>query len=154
MGGNTLIRRLLALVTLAMLGACNLPAADKESDGVARAFYGEVRGGGDLSRDPHLDPALTTPQAVAALAQVRAWAPGASPTQVQNSGWSYNSSSGQGAQAQLSHTYVYPGATVHVQTVMRKLPGQTNWTIVGFTANADTGPAVSVGAPPKSGDDD
>ena len=148
------MRRRLVLAALAALGACSLPTADKQSDAIARGFYSEVRGGADLSRDAHLDPSLTTPEAVAALARVRDWAPGAAPTKVNSTGWSYNSNAGQGAQAQLSHAYVYPGATVHVQTVLRKLPGQTNWTVVGFEANADTGPAVAVGVAPKSPSDD
>lgn len=143
------MKRVLVVAALALLGACNFPAADKESDAIARAFYGEVRSNADLSRDPHVDPALATPEAAAALARVRDWAPGAAPTKVNNAGWSYDTTAGQGSVAQLSHAYVYPGATVHVQTVLRKLPGQTNWTIVGFEANTDTGPAVTVGAPPK-----
>jgi hypothetical protein len=151
--GATMDRRIPVLAALAALSACNLPAADKESDGIARAFYGEIRSGADLSRDPHVDPSLATAQAQATLAGVRAWAPGAKPTQIQNSGWSYNTNAGQGTQAQLSHTYVYPGATVHVQTVMRKLPGQSAWTIIGFTANTDSGAPVAVGAPPKSSDE-
>jgi hypothetical protein len=143
------MRGALALVALGFVAACNLPTPDKESDAVARAFYAEVRSNADLSRDPHLDPALTTPETVAALARVRDWAPGAAPTKIDTAGWSYNSTAAQGSEAQLGHAYVYPGATIHVQTVMRKLPGQTNWTIVGFEANADTGPAVAVGIAPK-----
>ena len=144
----------LAFAALAALGACSLPAADKESDALARAFYGEVRAGADLSRDPHVDPALATPQAAAQLAAVRAWAPGQAPEQINNAGWSYNSSLGQGAVAQLSHAFVYAGATVHVQTVLRKLPGQTAWTVVGFEANAENGPAVALGVQPKSAGDE
>ena len=144
----------LALAALAALGGCSLPAADKESDTIARAFYGEIRSGADLSHDPHLDPALTTPEAATALAAVREWAPGQAPTQVNNTGWSVDSTAGQGSQAQLSYAYVYPAGTVHVQTVLRKLPGQTTWTIVGFEANAATGPAITVGVPPKSPGDD
>jgi hypothetical protein len=144
----------LAIAAVAALGACSLPTADKESDAAARAFYGEIRSGADLSRDPHLDPALTTPQAAAALAALREWAPGQTPTQVDNTGWSIDSTAGQGSQAQLSYAYVYPSATVHVQTVLHKLPGQTSWSIVGFEANAATGPAIAVGVPPKSASDD
>jgi len=148
-----MIRPLLSFGAVLALSACSLPAADKESDGIARTFYSEIRSGADLSRDPHLDPSLTTPQAQAALAGVKAWAPGAAPTQIQNTGWNYNTNAGQGTQAQLSHTYVYAGASVHVQTVLRKLPGQTNWTVVGFMANADAGAPVQVGVAPKSSDD-
>ena len=146
------MKRVLALAALTALAACSLPTPDKESEAVARAFYAEVRSNADLSRDTHLDPALTTPEAATALARVRDWAPGAAPTKVNDTGWSFDSTAGQGSRAQLSHAYVYPGATVHVQTVLRKLPGQTAWTIVGFEANADTGPAVSVGVPPSGPD--
>ena len=144
------MKRTLVLAALALLGACSIPAADKESDAIARGFYSEVRSNADLSRDPHVDPALATPEAAAALARVRDWAPAAAPTKVSNTGWSYDSNAGQGSVAQLSHAYAYPGATVHVQTVLRKLPGQTNWTVVGFQANAQTGPAVAVGVAPEA----
>ena len=153
-GSRRGLRRAIILSGFAAVSACSLPAADKESDGIARAFFSEVRGGQDLSRDPHVDPALTTATAQAALAQVRAWSPGAAPTQVNNAGWSYNGNAGSGSTAQLSHAYVFPGRTVRVQTVLRKLPGQTSWTVIGFEANTDSGPAVMVGTPPKSGSDD
>jgi hypothetical protein len=143
----------LAFAALAALGACSLPVADRESDALARAFYGEIRSGADLGGDPHVDPALATPQATAELAAVRAWAPGQAPKQVSNGGWAYDSSLGRGADAQLDHTYVYAGATVHVRTMLRKLPGQTSWTIVGFQANAESGPTVAVGVPPKGAGD-
>jgi hypothetical protein len=143
------MKRVLVAMALALLAACNIPAADKQSDAIARAFFAEIRSGADLSRDPHVDPALTTPEAAAALARVRDWAPGAAPTKVNNAGWSYNSTVGQGSIAQLSHAYVYPVASVRVQTVLRKLPGQTTWTVVGFEANAETGPAVAVGVAPQ-----
>ncbi|HEY3799514.1 MAG TPA: hypothetical protein VGL58_14270 [Caulobacteraceae bacterium] len=136
-----------------VLAACSLPTMDKESDGLARTFYAEVRSGADLTHDAHVDPALASPDAIAALAPVRGWDAGQQPKQVSNTGFSFNSDTASGTTAQLSHAYVYAGGTVHVTTVMRKLPGQTTWTIVGFQANTDTGPAVSVGALPKSNDD-
>ena len=148
------MKRVLALAALTALAACSLPAPDKQSEAVARAFYAEVRSNADLSHDRRLDPALTTPEAAAALAKVRDWAPGAAPTKVNDAGWAFDSTAGQGSRAQLSHAYVYAGATVHVQTVLRKLPGQPEWTIVGFEANADTGPAVSVGVPPNGPGDE
>jgi hypothetical protein len=150
----TISRRWASLAAFIALAACSLPPADKDSDRVARAFFSEVRSGADLSRDPNVDPALATPAAQASLAQVRAWSPGAAPTKVDNAGWSYNSTAEAGSTAQLSHAYAFPGGTVRVETVLRKLPGQTNWTIVGFQANADTGPAVTVGTRPKTGSDD
>jgi hypothetical protein len=143
------MQRILVLAALALLAACSFPVADKESDAAARAFYAEIRSDADLSRDAHLDPSLATPNAAAVLARVRDWAPGQAPTKVTNAGWSYDTTAGQGSVAQLSHVYAYPGATVHVVTMLHKLPGQTSWTIVGFQANTDTGPAVAVGAPPK-----
>jgi hypothetical protein len=146
--------REIALTAPVVLAACSIPAGDKQSDGVARAFYAEVRSNADLSRDPHVDPALATPAAAAELAAVRAWAPGEAPKQVNNTGWSYNSSLGQVAVAQLSHAYVYAGDTVHVQSVLHKLPGQMTWTIVGFEANAEHGPAVTVGVQPKGAGDE
>jgi hypothetical protein len=147
--------RLLALAVLAGAAACNLPAADKASDAIARAFYGEVQSGADLTRDPHVDPALETPEAAAALAQLRAESPKGAPDSVRNTGWRYNTSAGSGTVAQLSHDYVYGSKSVAVQTVLRKAPGQTNWMIVGFegAASGASSPVV-VGVPPKLDSDD
>ncbi|HVN02050.1 MAG TPA: hypothetical protein VMT68_17755 [Caulobacteraceae bacterium] len=119
------------------LAACSLPVADKQSDAVARAFYDELRAGADLTRDPHLDPALKPAAAALSPADVRAQIPSGPPTKVNVTGWNYNTSSGEGSNARLSHDYVYAGRTVHVMTGLRKYPGQADWTIVGFRAIAD-----------------
>ena len=131
-------RRLIAPVLLVLaLAACNLPAADKESDADARGFYDELRTGADLSRDPHLDPAFRAAAAALSPADVKAQIPAGAPTKVNVTGWSYDSTAGAGSKATLSHDYVYAGRTVHVMTGLHKYPGQTAWTIVGFRAIAD-----------------
>jgi hypothetical protein len=148
--------RLFSIAAAALaISACSLPAADKESDQIARTFYQELRTGADLDRDAHVDPSLKTDAAQAEIAQLRAWLPAAAPTSVQNTGWNYSSSTGAGAWAQLAHAYVYPDRTIRVETVLQKAPGQTMWSIVGFEAERDgatQGPLI-IGTPPKSASD-
>jgi hypothetical protein len=137
--------------------ACNLPVADKESDGIARAFYDEVRTGADLTRDPHVSPALETDEAQAELAQIRAVIPAGPLTAVHNTGWHYATSTETGSSAQLGHAYDYAGKTIRIQTIMQKAPGQTSWSIVGFQAGLDgaaTAPIVVGVAPRSPGDID
>jgi hypothetical protein len=139
---------LCALALGLLAAACSLPPADKESDGIAKTFFEEVRTGADLTRDPHLDPALQTPVADAGFAQIRAHLPPGAPTKVNNAGYSYNSSTGTGSTAALSHQYVYGARTITIQTFMKKPPGGTQWFVVGLEADlGGAEPAVVVGTP-------
>jgi hypothetical protein len=137
------------------IAACSLPAADKESDGIARALFDEVRGGADLSRDAHVDASLQTPIAGEGFTRIRSLLPPGAPTKVNNTGYSYNSSSGTGSTARLSHQYVWSARNVTIQTFMKKPPGGTNWVI--YAVEADVGgaqPAIVVGTePPPSSND-
>ncbi|HEY2708297.1 MAG TPA: hypothetical protein VGI95_09605 [Caulobacteraceae bacterium] len=144
-------RRALALAVCLFASACSLPVADKESDGLARTFYDEMRSGADLSRDPHLSPAVRAAAAATTPDQLRAQIPAGPWTKINVTGWNFNSSSETGASATLGHDYVYPKATVHVMTGLHKEPGQTAWTIVGFRAIADGSPqpALVLGAMPQ-----
>jgi hypothetical protein len=140
---------------VAALGACSLPVADKESDGVARTLFDEVRTGADLSRETHLDPSLQTPAAAAGFAQIRAALPPGAPTKVNNTGFSYNSSTGTGAAARLSHQYVYADRSVTIQTFLKKPPGGTTWFVVAVEADpGGAQPAIVVGAEPASSSSD
>ena len=152
------MRHVLTIGSLAItvaLAACHLPAGDKESDQIARTLYDELRSGADLARDPHIGAALKTDDAKAQIAQLHALLPAAAPTSVQNTGWNYASTAGAGASAQIAHAYVYPDRTIHVQTVLRKAPGQASWTIIGFEAERDgaTGEPIILGTAPKSASD-
>jgi hypothetical protein len=137
------------------IAACSLPVADKESDGVARTFFDEVRSGADLSRDVHVDPSLQTPITGDGFARMRSALPPGPPTKVNNSGYSYNSSSGAGSMARLSHQYVWGARNVTIQTFMKKPPGGTNWVI--YAVEADLGgaqPAIVVGTEPAASSSD
>ncbi len=141
----------LALLAVVALVACALPTPDKESDAAARGFFDEVRTGADLSRDPHVDASLLTPDAAASIAQIRAALPAGAPTGVSNSGWSYNSSAATGARAQLSHAYKFGARSITIQTVLAKPPGGTLWRIVGVEADLGGAAApIVAGAAPKS----
>jgi hypothetical protein len=147
--------RAVPLLAVLALGACNLPVADKESDALARGLYDELRTGADLARDPHLDPSLRAAAAALPPAVVRAQVPRGPWTKLNVTGWNYASSSGAGANATLSHDYVYPGRTVHVMTALHKDPGQAAWTIVGFRAIADgADQPIVLGALPKPDSND
>jgi hypothetical protein len=145
-----------ALAAGLWLAACSLPVADKESDGIARAFFDEVRTGADLGRDTHVDASLQTPIAAEGFARIRTLLPPGAPTKVNNTGYSYNTSSGVGSMARLSHQYVWGARDVTIQTFMKKPPGGTNWVI--YALEADLGgaqPAIVVGTePPASSNDD
>ena len=146
---------IVALAASLAAAACSLPVADKESDGIARAFFGEVRAGADLSRDAHVDPSLQTPITGEGFARIRSLLPPGSPTKVNNTGYSYNSSSGTGSMARLSHQYGWGARNVTIQTFMKKPPGGTNWVI--YALEADLGgaqPAIVVGTEPAPGSSD
>ncbi len=146
---------IVALAAGLLIAACNLPVVDKESDGVAKAFFDEVRTGADLSRDGHVDPSLRTPITDQGFARIRSLLPPGPPTKVNNTGFSYNSSSGTGSTARLSHQYVWGARNVTIQTFMKKPPGGTNWVV--YALEADLGgaqPAIVVGTEPAPSSSD
>ena len=142
----------IATLTAALaVAACNLPVVDKESDGVARTFFDEVRSGADLGRDTHVDPSLETAIAAEGFSRIRTLLPPGPPSKVNNTGYSYNTSSGVGSAARLSHQYVWGAREVTIQTFMKKPPGGTSWFI--YALEADLGgaqPAIVVGAEPAA----
>jgi len=146
---------LAAFMAALAIGACSLPVVDKQSDGVARAFFEKIRTNEDPVHDAHLDPSLQTPIAAAGFAQIQASLPPGAPTKVNNAGFSYNSSSGTGSVARLSHQYVYGARTITIQTFMKKPPGGTSWFIVGIEFDpGGAQPAIQVGAEPASSSSD
>lgn len=122
---------LLPMLAAATLGACSLPAADKESDAEARKLFDEIRNGADLREDPNLADFLRTPDKLADLAAIKGELPPGEPTKVENRSWNYNSTN-SGSVATLTHAYIYPDNTVMAETVLRKGPGEKTWTIAGF----------------------
>jgi hypothetical protein len=143
---------IVALTACLAIAACNLPVADKASDGVARTFFDEVRTGADLSRDTHVDPSLQTPITGEGLARIRSLLPPGAPTKVNNTGFNYNTDTATGSTARLSHQYVWGARNVTIQTFLRKPPGATIWFVVGVEADfGGTQPAVIVGAEPNVG---
>jgi hypothetical protein len=133
------------------LAACSLPVADKESDGIARHVFDEIRTGADVAADPHLDPSLRTPLASMGFAQIHAQLPPGPPTKVNNTGFSYNSSSGTGSNARLSHQYVWGARSVTIQTFLKKPPGGTVWFVTAVEADlGGANPAIVVGTEPSA----
>jgi hypothetical protein len=126
----------LPVVLVLLLGACSLPAADKESDADARQLYEEIRTGADLSQDPHLADFLKTPDHLAELAAWKSMLPPGSPDKIENRSWNYNATT-EGSVATLTHAYVYKDNTVFAETVLRKGPGEKAWTIAGFHISLD-----------------
>ncbi|HZZ90217.1 MAG TPA: hypothetical protein VFE13_17945, partial [Caulobacteraceae bacterium] len=125
---------------------------DKESDGIARHVFDEIRSGGDVTADPHLDASIRTPLASMGFAQIRSQLPPGPPTKVNNAGFSYNSSSGTGSTARLSHQYAWGPRSVTIQTFLKKPPGGTAWFVTAV--EADLGgprPAIVVGTEPSEG---
>jgi hypothetical protein len=146
---------LVALTAALALASCNLPAADKESDGIARGLFEKIRTDEDPSHDTHLDPSLQTPSAAAGFAQIHGLLPPGAPTKVNITGYSYNTVSGAGTTARLSHQYVYGPRSITIQTFMKKPPGGTSWFIVGVEADlGGAQPGIVVGAEPAVGSSD
>ena len=145
-----------ALTAGLALAACSLPVVDKESDGIARTLFDEVRAGADLTRDPHIDRSLETPAAAAGFSRIRSHLPPGAPSNVNNTGYSYNSSGGTGTTARLSHQYVFGARPITIQTTMHKPPGGTQWFVIGMEADLGAAEApIVVGTPPsqeQSGD--
>ena len=139
----------------ASVSACNLAAAAKQADQVARTFYSEVQNGADLAKDPHVSTGLQTSDAAAALTRARALIPAGQPTSIKNDGWHFATSSGVGSSAQLGHIYQYGPTTIHVQTVLQEAPGQTAWMVTGFEVQQDgsTNGPIIVGQAPKTASD-
>ena len=143
-----MFRAMAVAVLLLGLAACKLPTLDKEADADARGLYQEIATGADLSKDPHLDASIRTPDAFAALAALRQQLPQGAPTSVENRGFNFSVNNGLST-ATLTHAYHYSsGATVTAETVLRKTSGQTAWMIIGFHVNlgapTPTGPAVTI----------
>jgi hypothetical protein len=128
-----------ALAAATALGACSLPAADKESDSEARALFEEIRTGADIAQDAHLTPELKTPDRLQEFADLKAHLPATAPTKVENRSWKYNSTN-DGSIARLVHAYIYPGHTVFTETVLKKGRGEAHWIIAGFHASVDSPP--------------
>jgi hypothetical protein len=133
------------LIALLALTACSLPTADKQSDAEARALYEEIRTGADLSKDTHLSEELTTPDALAQLAEVKGMLPPGAPEKIENRSWKYNAST-DGAYATLVHAYIYKNHTVLAETVLKK-PSGGEWKIAGFHVHLDGPPGQSDGPP-------
>ena len=121
----------LGLALALTVGACNLPAADKESDAAAQRLYTELRTGADLAADPALGAELKTPDAIAQLAEIRPHLPVGAPGKVTRRSWKYNVDT-NGSWAELTHAYDYPNGTVIADSVLHKAPGQKAWQVVGF----------------------
>ena len=134
------------------LAGCGLVAANKETEGIARAVYAEIAQNADLSKDARVSPVFLAIDSQAALAAIRAIVPPTPPTSSASTGWHFWTSSGVGSSAQMSYTYKYPGRAVDVVFVMQKGPGQATWTVVGFEAEQEgaTAAPIVVGVPPKS----
>jgi hypothetical protein len=121
----------LGLALALILGACNLPTPDRESDAAARRVYEDIRSGADLSADPVVGAELKTPAALAQLGEIRPHLPAGAPTGVTRRSWKYNIGT-SGSSAELTHAYSYPNGTVIADSVLHKAPGQKSWQVVGF----------------------
>jgi hypothetical protein len=137
------------VAVLAALGACSLPVIDKDADVAAKALYDEVRTGAPLSADPHAGPLLTSPAATELLKPFPSELPPGVPKSVISTGWSFNTTTATGTVATLSYRYDYDGGlAVFITDVLRKPPGQTSWTITGFTIEMAKGAAfTTIGEP-------
>jgi hypothetical protein len=123
-----------ALVVALTLAACQPPAAptlDRQAPPIAHQFFDEVRGGADLSLDPHLAHELKNPTTEEQISQFRGMIPSEPPTAIDLKKWD-TKTDGSGDTTQLTELYHYTGQTLMVQTALFKSPGGTEPVIVGF----------------------
>ena len=135
--------RFAGLALAALLAACHpaAPALDPAAEPIARAFFAEVRDGGDLDADPHLAHELKNPTSEQQLAFFRAMIPLVPARSIELTTWDAKTEN-IGTTTRLTHAYRYADRTLIVQTALFKSPGGHEPVIVGFNVtltSADSG---------------
>ena len=124
-----------AILALALTVAACKPAAaptlDPAADPIARQFYEEVRGGGDLDADPHLAHELKNPTTYDQIAQFRALIP-AEPAQSVELRSADVSDDSVGTTTRIAEVYHYADRDLLAQTALFKSPSGVEPVIVGF----------------------
>jgi hypothetical protein len=131
-GGNAMAKW--AILGLGMaLAACRgeAPQPDAEAEPIARAFYDEVRAGGDVEADPHVARELKNPTSEAQIAEFRTLIPAEPPDRVEARDANVVKDS-VGTTTRLTHVYHYGERTVVARTALFESPSGTNPVIVGF----------------------
>ncbi|MBV9995563.1 MAG: hypothetical protein JO127_10150 [Caulobacteraceae bacterium] len=129
--GSTFAERALGLAI--GLAACQAaaPQLDPQAETIARAFYDEVRSGGDIQADPHLAHELKNANSEAEIAQFRALIPTDPPDRVETRDVSVVRDS-VGTTTRLSEVYHYGQHSLVAQVALFKSPSGVSPVIVGF----------------------
>lgn len=133
--------RRFAILALLALAACKPPAPpapDPEADPIARAFYQEVRTGGDLDADVHLAHELKNPTTEQELAQFRTLIPVEPPSSIELTNSEVHTDSA-GTLTKLTEVYHYADRDLLAQTALFKSPGGVDPIIVGFKLSEQPG---------------
>jgi hypothetical protein len=131
--------RFAGLALAVLLAACQAPkpTLDPAAEPIARAFFAEVRDGGDLDADPHLAHELKNPTSEEQLTFFRAMIPLAPARTIELKTWDAKTDN-VGTTTRLTQAYHYADRTLIVQTALFKSPGGHDPIIVGF--NLTTAP--------------
>jgi len=138
-----------AVLALALaLVACKpaAPTPDPAAEPIARAFYDEVRAGGDVEADPHVARELKNPTSEDQLAEFRALIPADPAAQIETRSEDAQVSS-EGTLTRLTQAYHYIDRTLLVQTALFKSPSGTQPVIVGFKVSLDSDGGSAANAP-------
>jgi hypothetical protein len=138
------MRRFAAIALGLALCACkpSPPPPDPAAEPIARAFFEEVRVGGDIEADPHVAHELKNPTSEDQLAEFRAMIPADSPTAIETRSEDSQTSS-EGTLTRLAQVYRYSDRSLLVQTALFKSPSGTEPVIVGFKVGPDDGDATA-----------
>jgi hypothetical protein len=133
--GGRMARIAVAALALIAVAACAKPPAsdslDPQADPIAREFYDDVRGGADLTAEPHLARELKNPTTASQLEVYRALMPAEPPQSVELQNWDVSTDS-TGTTTKLTDAYHYMDRTLIARTALFKSPGGQDPVIVGF----------------------
>jgi hypothetical protein len=133
--------RFAGVVLVLALAACKPPPPPVEvaAEPIARAFFDEVRTGGDIESDPHVARELKNPTSEEQLAEFRAMIPPGPYGEVEIRENQAVSDS-TGVTTRITHAYHYPNQTVIAQTALFRAPSGKDPVIVGFKVSLEPGP--------------
>jgi hypothetical protein len=133
-GGVAMARFGALPIILALLAACApapAPQLDPSAEVIARQFYDEVKGGGDLNADAHMARELKNPTSEEQLALFRSMIPDEPARSIDLESWDAKTDS-SGTTTRLTINYGYSDRTLVAQTALFKSPGGQEPVIVGF----------------------
>ena len=126
------IRVLLCGFLALLLAGCQLPQPDPQAQAVEREAYQAIQTGDDAALQKIANPELKTPEADAAMKQVRAMMPKGKPSSSKLIGWNLHTQVGIGSTAILHSEHDYGDRVVLAQTHLARKAEADPWLVQGF----------------------